>query len=614
VYLPFLERCDQRDLLPLALHVSGPLLEWLDARGHRLLDVTAHLVERGVVEPLLAGFYEPVLPVLTREDRIQQIGWMREWLADRFGADARALWLTERVWEPGLVCDLADAGVTQVLVDDRHFLVAGHERSQLHRPWRTEAEGRSLSVLPIDERLRYLVPFRSPQEIGAYLRRLASAGHRMAILADDGEKFGGWPGTAEWVWEKGWLNAFLDEMERLRDEGVVRLDTPAGVCRDLPSAGLAYLPSASYREMDLWSLPPRAAETLERVSHEHEAEPRATHVLRGGHWRNFLTRYDESNRMHKKAQALSELCRRRGDPADARRAVGRAQCNDPYWHGVFGGLYLRHLRKAIWENLAEAEGILRSGEGLGVERGDLDGDGHEEIWVHSGAFSALVEPHAGGRLVELTDFASRVNLVDVLTRRRESYHRKPDAHHQPEAPSEAAGDAMPSIHELEEGLTLDTLPPVDLDVRALGVERVLAGDTTAEAYAAADYEPLRSWARESLTVEVVEKKAVVELILLSDAPDGLEKRVTFTPDGGVTLSWRWAPGVMPSGAFFAPELSVSSDPGLVFDPPPTEVWRHDIVTVSKKESGYEETVQGESVTPRWPCGLGRATVGIPARS
>jgi alpha-amylase/alpha-mannosidase (GH57 family) len=615
VYLPFLERCDERDLLPLALHVSGPLLEWLDGRGHRLLDVIARLVERGVVEPLLAGFYEPVLPVLTREDRLQQIGWMREWLADRFGADATALWLTERVWEPGLVCDLVDAGVGQVLVDDRHFLVAGHERSQLHRPWRTEAEGRSLSVLPIDERLRYLVPFRSPHEIGGYLRRLASAGHAMAVLADDGEKFGGWPGTAEWVWEKGWLDAFLDEMERLREEGIVRLDTPTGVCRDVPSAGLAYLPSASYREMEIWSLPPRAAETLERVSHEHEGDERATHVLRGGHWRNFLTRYDESNRMHKKAQILSELCRRAGDPAEARRAVGRAQCNDPYWHGVFGGLYLRHLRNAIWENLAEAEGILRAGEGLGVDRGDFDGDGHEEIWVHSRAFSALVEPHAGGRLVELTDFASRVNLADVLTRRRESYHRKPDEqHHHPAPPPEPAGDTMPSIHELEEGLTLDTLPPVDLDVRALGVERVLARDTTAQAYADADYEPLRSWSSEGLEAEVVEAEGAVELILRSDASDKLEKRLRFAPDGEVFISWRWDAGVMPSGAFFSPELSVASDPGLAFDPSPAEVWRYDIVTVSKKESGYEETVQGESVTPRWPCRLGRATVRIPARS
>jgi len=621
VYLPFLERCDERGLTPLALHVSGPLLEWLDGRGHRLLDVIGKLVDRGAVEPLLAGFYEPVLPVLTRDDRLQQIGWMREWLAERFGADARALWLTERVWEPDLPRDLADAGVEQVLVDDRHFLVAGYERDQLHRPWRTEAGGRSVSVLPIDERLRYLVPFRSPGEIGAYLRRLASAGHEVAVLADDGEKFGGWPGTAEWVWEQGWLEAFLDEMEQLREEGIVQLDTPAAVCREVASAGLAYLPSASYREMDLWSLPPRAAETLEWASAELEHEARATHVLRGGHWRNFLTRYDESNRMHKKAQRLSEMCRAAGDPADARRAVGRAQCNDPYWHGVFGGLYLRHLRNATWQNLAEAEGVLRAGEPLAFESTDVDGDGHEEICVHSSAFAALVEPHAGGRLVELTDFASGANLADVLTRRRESYHRttvddEPQQQHEPagDAKHEPTGNAMPSIHELEEGLTFASLPPVDHDVRAIGIERVLPVGLGPRAYEAADYTPVRTWAEERFSASVAREDGQVTVTMTSNGVGDLEKVVTFEPDGSLTMSYRWDPGVLPPDAYFAPEISVASDPGLTFDPSPDDVWRYDIVTVSKKESGYEETVQGQSVTPRWPCNLGWARVRVPARS
>ncbi len=63
-------------------------------------------------------------------------------------------------------------------------------------PWRTESDGRGLSLLAIDERLRYLVPFRPPEETAAYLRRLRSEGHRLAILADDGEKFGGWRGRS----------------------------------------------------------------------------------------------------------------------------------------------------------------------------------------------------------------------------------------------------------------------------------------------------------------------------------------------------------------------------------------------------------------------------------
>ena len=102
--------------------------------------------------------------------------------------------------------------------------------------------------------------------------------------------------------------------------------------------------------------------------------------------------------MHKKMMALCARCAARaGDAPAVRRAIGRAQCNDAYWHGVFGGLYLPHLRDAIWRNLAEAEAALRQGEGIEWDVLDLDGDGHDEIWVHSAAFSALVSPRAGRR-------------------------------------------------------------------------------------------------------------------------------------------------------------------------------------------------------------------------
>ena len=610
VYLPFLERSAERGFLPMTLHVSGPLLEWLEADGHRLLDVVGDLVDRGALEPLLSGFYEPVLPALSREDRVEQIGWMREWLTRRFGVDARGLWLTERVWEPGLARDLADAGVEYVLTDDRHFLVAGFERHQLDRPWRTESEGRGLAVLPIDERLRYLIPFRSPKEIGRYFRELAAAGHELAVLADDGEKFGGWPGTAEWVWGSGWLEEFFDEMERLTDAGVVRLTRPRDALAEVPAGGLAYLPTASYSEMEHWSLPPVAAESLGRAEAALQGVPGAASVLRGGHWRNFLARYAESGRMHRKAQRLSELCRAAGDPPEARRAIGRAQCNDAYWHGVFGGLYLRHLRDSIWGNLAEAERILRAGEPLVAEWLDVDGDGDVELSVHSARFSAVVRVRRGGTLTELTHFEPGVNLANTLTRRRESYHRTTSASAAAQASPD--GDAMPSIHELEDGLRMDALPPVDLDVRALFVDRMLPGSLEEAGYQAADYAPVHSWSRERFAAQLTVGGGTVVLALEAEGVHRLSKIYELTESGAVSVSYRWDPAAFPEDAYFAPELSLEVDPGVGFEPEPAAVWRHAIITVSKREDGLEESVQGESITPRWPSALGAARVVVPA--
>src|SRR5688500_9906528 len=405
VYRPLLDRLAGRGFLPIVLHLSGPLLEWLEQHEPAYLDRLGTLAADAKVEILLSGYYEPVLASLLRADRVEQIRWMHEAVRRRFGVDAQGLWLTERVWEPELAADLADAGVRYALVDDRHFLATGFPADRLHAPFWTESDTRRLALFPIDERLRYLIPFRPPEETAQYLRELRGAGHRLAVLADDGEKFGGWPGTREWVYERGWLDRFLATLRTLTDSGEVQLSTLSAALDAVPSAGLAYLPTASYREMEAWSLPPEPALRLARL--ETDAGPdrvqRDGALIRGSHWRNFLVKYPESNRMHKKMQLLSALARDRGDPPEARRAIGRAQCNDAYWHGVFGGLYLPHLRDAIWRNLAAAERELRRGEPLTWEVLDVDGDGHAEIRISSAEFSATVSPARGGAIAAFTE-------------------------------------------------------------------------------------------------------------------------------------------------------------------------------------------------------------------
>ena len=267
VYRPLLERLAEREFFPIALHISGPLLEWLEAHETALLDRIGGLAGDGRLELLLSGLYEPVLASLPREDRVEQIRWMREAVERRFGAKAHGggLWLTERVWEPELAADLAQAGVRYAFVDDRHFLVTGFAADRLHAPFWTESDGKRVALFPIDERLRYLIPFQPPADIAAYLRLLRERGAPLAVFVDDGEKFGGWPGTKEWVYERGWLAQFLDAMGALVASGEIRLTTPATALAEVPSGGLAYLPTASYREMEGWALPPDAALRLARL-------------------------------------------------------------------------------------------------------------------------------------------------------------------------------------------------------------------------------------------------------------------------------------------------------------------------------------------------------------
>ena len=71
--------------------------------------------------------------------------------------------------------------------------------------------------------------------------------------------------------------------------------------------------------------------------------------------------------MHKKMLAVSDLyddvSRMKDlnaiDLENARDYLYAGQCNCPYWHGVFGGLYLPHLRWAVYKKLIKAEKLLR---------------------------------------------------------------------------------------------------------------------------------------------------------------------------------------------------------------------------------------------------------------
>ncbi|MBA3342593.1 MAG: DUF1926 domain-containing protein [Gemmatimonadaceae bacterium] len=640
VYRPLLERLVEREFFPIVMHLSGPLLDWLESSHSSYLDLVGELAAAGKVELLLSGYYEPVLAALPRDDRVEQILWMHEALESRFGVDATGLWLTERVWEPELAADLADAGVRYVLVDDRHFLVSGFQREQLHVPWRTESDGKQVDVLTIDERLRYLIPFRPPVEIAAYVRDLREAGQPLAIFADDGEKFGGWPGTREWVYEKGWLRDFLNVMERMVAAGEIVMSTCADAIQAVRPGGLAYLPTAAYREMEAWSLPAVAATRLGALETELGTERvsgRDGAFVRGGHWRNFLVKYPESNRAHKKMMALSALCRRRGDPPEARRAIGRAQCNDASWHGVFGGLYLPHLREAVWLNLSRAEAELRAGESLTAETLDFDADGSDEVWVHSARFSAVVSPARGGALIEYTIFRTGVNYADVLTRRREAYHdtalaeaaravkvaqatasrvdsarvvagtaRTADGSRESADLSHADTGGVASIHDLEGSMSLVERPAVDLDDRALFVDRVLGAEVTADQHARASYTPIKSWARALLEFEVIQERDAVEVVC---AGDGLTKHIRFAEDGSITVSWRWNHSAFEAGTRFASEISLFHPLELEAAPTATR-WVAPVETVAKSEKGLDRTVQGESVTLLWNASLGGATLGV----
>jgi alpha-amylase/alpha-mannosidase (GH57 family) len=200
-YLPMAEALERHPHVRISLHYSGCLIDWLEQNHPEFINLLAVLVQRYQVEIIGGAYYEPILPAIPDADKLGQIAKMADFIEQRFGTRPEGLWLAERVWEPYLAKILAEAGVGWTLVDDNAFKSLGLEDKDLFGCYITEEQGFTVKLFPISKQLRYSIPWHDVEEVIAYLASEATdEGDRIAVLGDDGEKFGIWPGTYEHCW------------------------------------------------------------------------------------------------------------------------------------------------------------------------------------------------------------------------------------------------------------------------------------------------------------------------------------------------------------------------------------------------------------------------------
>jgi hypothetical protein len=680
-YLPFLETLARHPAVRIGLHYSGPLLEWMEAKRPEFFERLRGLVAGGQVEMVGGGFYEPILAAIPAEDRREQIRRMTEYLEKHFGRRPAGLWLTERVWEPHLPESLAAAGVSYTLVDDIHFLSAGFDLAQLHGYYIAEEQGLTVKVIPGLKALRYLIPFGGVEETLEFLRRLARENPGgFAAMGDDCEKFGVWPETHKHCYTNGWLERFFTALEAAADWLACTL--PGDALEALHPLGRADLPTSSYTEMGEWALPTPARQRFHALLEEFSARPDVLTFLRGSFWRNFLSKYPEANLLHKKMLHVSAKIRqvgsavRRGLPL--RRALDRAtthllraQCNDAYWHGIFGGLYSPHLRAAVWSELIHAENLAdAAGQGSAVyaetHRLDFDADGHEEIYCISDTYAAVVKPSDGGTLASLDFRPCGVALVNSIARRPEAYHARLREKIAPPAGGVASIHGQTKVKEagLDRWLKYDhwprhcfrllvfpawktwedyaeirleespTLAAWEYAVASSASERVeLVCDAPMVAPAAGEkaqgpalrvsksflftrtgkgFELACHLALTSQSAEPLRLLAGLELVINLLAPDEPDRYFDIT---GMRQPLRWG-GTAPSPDLRMVDEWQNVSVGITA-PGAREFWVAPIETVTESEEGFERVYQGSQILPVWllelaPGGLwtGRMTLRV----
>jgi alpha-amylase len=671
-YDPLLAALTRHPGVRAVVHYSGCLLEWMESSRPVHLDGIHALAARDQIEILSGGFYEPILPLIPPGDREGQIRLQTRYIKDRFGATARGMWLAERVWEPGLAADLHRAGIAYTLLDDYHFL-GSLDEDPVGGYYLTEECGNPVGLFPICEALRYLIPFREPEETIRYLFERRGRGE-VVVMVDDGEKFGLWPDTYKWVHEGGWLERFFTAIESAQQEGWLMTTTFSEAADSLRPRGRVYLPPSSYFEMTEWSLPPakrlRFEETARRLREKREWEPMRS-FLRGGFFRSYMARYPEARRsvsrgrvLSRRLDALDGAEARRGVPSEARRHLWRSQCNCGYWHGLFGGLYLPHIRRGVQESLARATAAVREAEpggaGIRVEIAFVDDLEEREVAIETDDMSLLVQPSAGGALA-VCDFPRRpVALGCTLTRRHEAYH---DAAREASSTAAAAGvasagsppaDGRINIHERRPEASPDLQRHLvsDLRERLSLIERFLPEGSTPEDLMEVKVADL-SRGEDACRLEVVEEAGSATLVLRRGirlaGPSASASEISFdlikeirvrSGREGWTAAFRAAaPGDLEGarGFLLGVEINLSLiesssrvvlegvPPRGVSEPwseanvstariheehrgfsaslsmtPGGSLWHHPVRTVSRSEAGFELIYQGSAFIFVWP--------------
>lgn len=657
-YLPFLDVFEEYPDLRISLHTSGPLIQWLDSHHSDYVDRVAALVAQQRIEIVGGPYYEPILTMLPSRDRVGQIRRYAEWLQSRLGAEVRGIWVPERVWEQSLTADLVDAGVEYTILDDFHFRNAGLGDEQLNGYYVTEDQGRLLRVFPGSERLRYTIPFAEPHETIDFLRGIAERQPgAVVVFGDDGEKFGTWPGTKEHVYGHGWLRRFFDSMVENRDW--ITMTTLADSVDELPPCGKVYLPDASYREMTEWALPVERQLEYESLRGEFADDDRWKRVqqfVRGGFWRNFRVKYPEANDMYSRMMAVSRRCEQVNRDGVAGREFDaavdelyRGQCNCSYWHGAFGGIYLPHLRNAVFNHLIAADKLLdqaigKQGPWVEATVDDYNFDTQQEVRLASDRLTAFVAPTAGGQLYELDVRPICLNLLATLTRREEAYH------HRVLNGGDSTGHEVASIHDQlvmkQEGL--DQHIHYDQHLRRSLVDHFYDEHVDPEALRRSEVEERGDFVSGAFETKLRRSPDRIQVLMTRegfagpDTPIRMTKGVTLEA-GGSTLEVAYLLENLPTdrSVHFAVELNLAGLPsgaddrffygtgrenrlghlgtplnlenvmqlGLIDEwqgidvcwraDQPSSLWTFPIETVSQSESGIELVHQSVVVQPHW---------------
>ena len=400
-YRPFIDTMEKFPTVNFNLHISGPLLIWIKEKYPEFIEKIKSMAQARRLELLGGSYSEAVLPVLTYENRMEQIIRYKELFKEIIGDfPLKAFWLTERVWTPEIAENLKIAGYDYTFLDSTHIEKGGKKSED--KLFKTNWNDSELIIIPIDRFLRYNFPFKDSNTIIENLKN-----QKFAVHADDGEKFGDWPGMYEYLYEENHLSSLLSDMEECCFDFVKVSDFINQ--KEKEDFEKIFIPYSSYDAMNKWSMYAEELIDIYSINDEETVKNNETRFFSGNFF-NFFIKYPESNLISEKNRIFSNIFRH---DEKVFTELLKSQCCCGYWHGVFGGIYLPHIRDAI--NLGNIEAEKKLPAGLNTI---------ENLVFMKAEDYCLTLNLTGGAVSHFDNFDNNLNIFNAFSRKVEFYHNE----------------------------------------------------------------------------------------------------------------------------------------------------------------------------------------------
>ncbi|MDR0501851.1 MAG: alpha-amylase [Treponema sp.] len=146
---PFVSNLYRYSNIQAVLHYSGVLLYWVERNHPELFMLIEDMVNRKQVELLGGGFYEPMMPLISPQDRIGQVEYMTTYLRKHFGKRPQGCWIPGMAWEQNLGASLCASDMSYTFLSQEQFIRAGLSGNGLFSPCISEDQGKLLTIFPV---------------------------------------------------------------------------------------------------------------------------------------------------------------------------------------------------------------------------------------------------------------------------------------------------------------------------------------------------------------------------------------------------------------------------------------------------------------------------------